>query len=264
MGVHDTHCSPGSPPRLRGGTQPVSAASLGRAGLGGSPTQSPGTRCCCQRRGESLPPICRWDALPTTDASPPLLKPGLKNQETNQPGTPRGFPPPAKASCSSPNGHILAASSLRPVTHTLTDDLCLQLAVDDFPLLFLLKPQPQPYHELPTALQVPSRPPQSGEAPRHAQERNSHPGSGAQRRAIPEHHSRSLWGDRAAAPAPPYPAVLKAAAKGEEDCTSQNLPAELLLLGELFTSLGSVALQGKVHPHRECFTSEAIYRLQGR
>lgn len=162
----------------------------------------------------------------------------------------------------SPDGRILTASSPRPIIHTLTVNLCLQLAVRDFPLLFL--PKPQPHHELPTALRGLSRPRQSGEAPRHGQEWHSSPGSGAHCRGIPEHHSRSLRGDQAAPPAPPCPAAPKAAAKGGEDCTSQNLSAELSLLVLLFTSLGSVALQGKVHPHWEYFASEAIYSLRGR
>lgn len=73
------------------GAHPGSAAALGpwaQHRWGGSPTQSPGSRCCCRRRGESLPLICRWDGLPTSEALPPPPKPGLKNQETNQPHAP--------------------------------------------------------------------------------------------------------------------------------------------------------------------------------
>lgn len=88
-------------------------------------------------------------------------------------------------------------------------------------------------------LQAPSCPRQGGEAPQQTREQHSHPRSGARHRSIPEQPRRSLEGDRAAP---------RAAAKGGEDCTSPNLPAELLLLGELFTSRGRAALQGKVRP----------------
>lgn len=84
-----------------------------------------------------------------------------------------------------------------------------------------------------------------------------------ERSASPGHRGAPLR-DRAAPPAPPWLAAPRAAAKRRKNCTSPNLPAELLLLGELFTSQGRAALQGKVHPRWECFAGEVIYSLQGR
>lgn len=93
-GVHDPCCSPGSPPRLRN-----SLGRLGqphRGGLGASPTQSPKSRCCCRRCGESLPLACRQDMLPVSDALPPLLKPGRRTRRQANHTHPGTFPWPGR------------------------------------------------------------------------------------------------------------------------------------------------------------------------
>lgn len=149
----------------------------------------------------------------------------------------------------SPDGRILAASSPRPVIHTLTVNLCLQLAVRDFLLLFL--PKPQPYHELPTALRGLSHPQQSGEAPRHGQERHSSPGSGAHCRGIPEHHSRSLRGDQGCTSSTSLPGCPESCCKGRGGlhqpksvcrafvaCIAVYIPRKCCLAGQSTPTLG--------------------------
>lgn len=164
--------------------------------------------------------------LSTNNALPPPLKPGLQDQDL----LPRshGTSPRPGNLAQSPT----AASSLRPLIQTLiisAYNLLQATSLLCFSFSALILP----------TLQAPSCPRQGEEAPQHTREQHSHPRSGARHRSIPEQPRRSLEGDRAAP---------RAAAKGGEDCTSPNLPAEILLLGELFTSRGRAALQGKVRP----------------
>lgn len=145
----------------------------------------------------------------------------------------------ARASCSGP---IPAVSSPRPVTHTLTDDLRLLQATSPCFSLSSLSPTMSYQHPY-------KHPATLCRAEKHCGMLRSGTATTAHCRGIPEHPSPSLQG---------YRASRKAAAKRGEDCTSPNLPEELLLLGELFTSLGSLALQGRVHPRWECFAGSGL------
>lgn len=99
-------------------------------GLEGSPLQSPRSQC----PGEGVL-IHRWDELSTSAALPPLLTARLQSQDP-QPLT--GDFPPARECC------LIAHGPIRPeATHPDTDNLCIQLAADNFPSLpFLLGSHP--------------------------------------------------------------------------------------------------------------------------
>lgn len=155
-----------------------------------------------------------------------------------------GLPPRPRNVAQSP----MAASSPRPLIQTpiisaYSSPQTTSLLCFSFPALILPRAADSASPQLPSA---------GRGSTAAAREQHSHPRSAARHWDIPELPRRSLEADRAA---------LSAATKGGEDCTSPNLPAELLLLGELFTSQGRAALQGKVHPRWECFAGEVIYSL---